>query len=268
MTFKCLKASLSCLLLLLALSLVSAQIPSPSILINPVEGPVGSSVSVRGTNFLMNSEVRVFWEDKHMGSGKTDSKGSFSVSIKVPEVPCGYYKIMAIDEVKNNAYTTFRVIPKSLKLSATQSIPGSSISISGSGFSANSEVEVRLVDPFSEMRNLAVKRVLANESGVINVHFEIPDVPPGEYKIYALDAKTGLKTDQYKFTVQIPKTTPPPATTTPEQNQQNQTDKEKPKTTPTTPNTPVTYTPRKTPGFEIAIAIVAIAAALSILRRR
>lgn len=261
----CLLCTFIILLISIALP-VSAQLPSPSILINPVSGPVGTSISVKGTNFLLNSEVRVFWENTLAGSGKTDSKGSFSVSIKVPEVPCGYYKITAVDEVKNNAYTTFRVTPKITKISSSQGAPGSFVNITGNGFSANSQVEVRFVDLFNETQNLAVKKVEADEKGLIQVELQIPNVSPGEYKIYALDAKTGLKTDYSKFTVVLPKTTPTPTTTpTVDKNQTNQTST----TPPTTPKkTPTAYTPRATPGFEALIAIGGVATALLILRSK
>ncbi|MCS7130080.1 MAG: PGF-CTERM sorting domain-containing protein [Archaeoglobaceae archaeon] len=253
--------------LILAIT-VNAQIVSPTIRIDPVEGPVGTSVSVRGSNFLLNSEVRVIWEDQVLGTGKADSGGNFWISVRVPEVPGGYYKIIAIDEVKNNAYSTFRVTPKITKFSISRGAPGSMVSISGNGFSANFQVEVRLVDPFSETQNLGVKRIQANENGVIQVEFEIPNVPPGDYRIYALDSKTGLKTEFFKFTVEPPKTTPVQTTPTPVQNQTTQTDKTT-ETTPvkTTPKTPVTYTPRKTPGFEVLVALGGIATALLISRR-
>ncbi|MDI9611298.1 MAG: hypothetical protein QFX36_08220 [Archaeoglobales archaeon] len=253
-------------LMLLALAIPSnAQIPSPSIRIDPVEGPVGTSVSVRGTNFLLGSEVRIFWEDKVMSSAKTDSRGSFSASIKVPEVPCGYYKITAMDEVKNNAYSTFRVTPKLTKLSTSKGVPGSVVNITGNGFSANSQVEVRLIDLFNETQNLAIKSIQANEKGVIQVEFEIPNVPAGEYKIYALDSKTGLKTEYTKFTVELPKTTPPPTTSPPTKNQTEQTNKT-PVTTPQK-TTPPPYTPKRTPGFDVMIALGGIATALLISRR-
>lgn len=254
-------------LMLLALAIPSnAQIPSPSIRIDPVEGPVGTSVSVRGAYFLLNSEVKVFFEDKVRGSGKTDSKGNFSISITVPEVPCGYYKIMAMDEVRNNAYTTFRVTPKLTKLSTSVGVPGSTVNITGNGFSANWQVEVRFIDLFNETQNLVVKRTQANENGVIQVELEIPNVPPGEYKIYAVDSKTGLKTEYSKFTVELPKTTPTPTTTPLEKTQTNQTVKTP---TPTTPQktTPPPSTPKRTPGFEALIAFGSIATAVLISRR-
>lgn len=258
-----------CLLLIFSLTITAvAQLPSPSILISPVEGAVGTSISVRGSNFLLNSEIRVYWEDKLVASGKADSKGSFSVSVKVPEVPCGYYSITAIDEVRNNAYTSFRVIPKITKLSPSKGAPDSLVNVTGNGFSANSQVEVRFIDPFNETWIIAVSKVEANEKGVIQAQLKIPRVNAGEYKIYALDARTGLKTEELKFTVEEPKPTTPKPTTTPVQSETGNTNKTNQTTKPTTQQkTPVTYTPKSTPGFELLIAIGGVATTLFVLRK-
>jgi len=252
----------------IAIYSVSAVIPSPHIEIKPTNGTVGSSVSIKGEGFSINSEVRIYWEDKLRTTAKTSSEGEFSASVKVPEVPCGYYKITAIDEVKYNAYATFRVTPQITKISTTKGSPGTVISITGNGFSANSDVEIRFIDPFNETWILSQKRVQSNETGVIQISFEIPQVLEGDYRIFAIDSKCGLKTDYSKFTVVAPKSTPTPTTTLPEgqNNKTNQT--VKPTTTPkTTPKTPVTYSPKTTPGFELAIALAGIAVALIVSRK-
>ncbi|MCS7144532.1 MAG: IPT/TIG domain-containing protein [Archaeoglobaceae archaeon] len=253
----------------------SAVIPSPSIEIKPTNGSVGSSVSVKGTGFSMDAEVRIYWEDKLLASTETSSNGEFSASIKVPQAPCGYYKIKAVDEVQYNAYATFRVTPKITKISTTKGAPGTVVNISGNGFSASSEVDLRFVDPFNETWILSEKRVYANESGVIQAGFEIPQVSAGEYRIFAIDSKTGLKTEYSKFTVVEPKATPTPKTTQPQDqtnktNQTNQTNQTtKPTTTPkATPKTPVTYSPRSTPGFELLLALAGISTALLVSRKR
>ena len=249
---------------------ISAVIPSPSIQINPVSGSVGTSVGVRGTGFSINSEVRIYWEDKLVSTSKTDSDGRFSASVGVPEVPCGYYRITAVDEVKYNAYSTFRVTPKITKISTTQGSPGTVVSISGNGFSANSDVDIRFVDPFNWTWIISQKRVRSNDAGVIQANFEIPQTSEGEYRIYALDSKTGLETEYFKFTVTVPKTTPAP-TKTVSNEQSNKTNQSAGSATTTpkvTPKTPVTFSPKSTPGFEFLLAVGGIAAAFLISRRR
>ncbi len=248
---------------------ISAVISSPSIEINPVNGSVGSSVSIKGKGFSIESEVRIYWENKLMATSKTDSKGSFSASLTVPQVPCGYYKISAVDEVKYNAYSTFRVTPKITKISKTSGPPGTVVSISGNGFSANSDVDIMFVDPFNETWILSQKRVRSNDTGVIQTNFEIPQTSGGEYRIFALDSKTGLKTEYSKFTVTVPKTTPVPTTTTPNEqnNKTNQTTKPTTTTPKVTPKTPVTPSPKSTPGFEFLLAVGGIAAASLVSRR-
>ncbi|MCX8172355.1 MAG: hypothetical protein N3D09_01920 [Archaeoglobaceae archaeon] len=259
-------------LILFSICSATAVIPSPSIEIHPVNGTVGSSISIKGRGFSIDSEIRIYFENEVIMTSKTDSRGSFSISIKVPQLPGGYYKIMVIDEMKYNAYAIFKIVP-SITVSPAKGTPGTNVKISGYGFLANSGVEIRFIDPFNETEILSRERVLSNDSGVIQVSFEIPQVSAGEYRIFAVDSKAGLRTDYHKFTVDAPKITPTPKTTplqndkneTSQKNQTNQTTK--PITTPRTPpRTPVT-TPTSTPGFELMIALSAIAIALLISKR-
>lgn len=238
---------------------------SPVISIKPASGSVGTSISVSGDGFAFNSEVKVYWEEKIVATSKTNEKGSFSASFIAPQAPCGYYKIIAIDEKKYNAYTSFRIIPKITKLSLTKASPGSVVEITGNGFTKESEVVVYFIDPFNESNVITEKKVLANSSGVIQLHFEVPKVSPGDYRLYAVDSRTGLKTEFTKFIVEELKTTP---TSSKQEGQDEGKDKKTtPPTSPVRTTTPAPYTPKSTPGFEVISAILGIAMLLLFGRR-
>ncbi|MEM1578095.1 MAG: hypothetical protein QXN34_02025 [Archaeoglobaceae archaeon] len=261
----------SLLLALITLTLIPVNAQpqpflSPKISIDPVSGSVGTSIRVSGAGFAFNSEVKVYWEEKIVATAKTNEEGSFSTSFTAPEAPCGYYKITAIDEKKYNAYTSFRIMPKITKLSVTKAPPGSSVNISGNGFTKESEVVVYFIDPFNESIVIAQEKVLANSNGVIQLQFGVPDVLPGDYRIYAIDSRTGLKTEFQKFRVEELKTTPTP-TSSKEESKEETKDKKPTPTSPVKTITPAPYAPKSTPGFEVISAILGIAMLLLLGRR-
>lgn len=268
-------------ILFLAILLLSAQTSGASawVKINPWEGNVGNSFKVTGGGFIPNSNIGIFFEDKVVALSKTDLKGSFSLNVEVPEISCGLHKVMAVDEVKNNAYMIFNVTPKITKFSSKEGRAGSTVTITGKGFSADSEVEVILAN-FFDVSGVTFKEVLANkiaktnEKGTFEVKFEIPDVSPGYYLIYAYDPNCGVETEYTKFEVLEPKPTPT-ATPTPKitivQNEMAKSDEIREYVPQTTPKTPTiiktTVAKKQTPGFELVIAIGGIAIALLVSRK-
>ncbi len=271
-------------MLFLAVMLLITQTCSASawVKINPLEGSVGASLRVTGGGFTPNSNLGIFFGEKIVTIAKTDLNGGFSARFDVPEISCGLQKVMVVDEVKNNAYTSFNVTPKITKLSSKEGRPGSTITITGKGFSADSNVEIVLSNLF-DVSGMTFKEVLAkkivktNEKGTFETNFEIPDVPPGYYLIYAKDPVCGLETEYTKFEILEPKITPTPAftpTSTPTPKETVIREEEvKPsenlgvaQQTPT--KTPMLKVQKSTPGFEIVIAIGGITIAFLISRRQ
>lgn len=268
-------------ILFLSILLLSVQTSGASawVKINPWEGNVGTSFRITGGGFTPDSNIGIFFGDKVIAIAKTDLKGSFSLNVEVPEISCGFHKVMAVDEVKNNAYMIFNVTPKITKFSSKEGRAGSTVTITGKGFSADSEVELILAN-FFDVSGLTFKEVLAskiaktNEKGTFEVKFEIPDVAPGYYLIYAYDPKCGVETEYTKFEVLEPKLTPT-ATPTPKitvvQNEMASSGEVAefvPTTASKTPTIIKTPTLKKqTPGFELVIAFGGIAIALLVSRK-
>ncbi|MEM0215674.1 MAG: hypothetical protein QW384_06800, partial [Archaeoglobaceae archaeon] len=106
------------------------------------------------------------------------------------------------------------------------------------------------------------------------IKFEIPEVHPGYYLIYAYDPDCGIETGYTNFEVLEPKSTPTPTPTpktpktTPVQNELAQPSEAGETAPQTTPKTPTTKTTKSTPGFEALIAIGGIATAILVSIRR
>lgn len=269
---------------LLLILFLSVQVSGASgwIKLNPTEGSVGTSCRVTGGGFTPDANLGIFFGDKIVAIAKTNLRGDFSVNLEIPEAPCGHHKIMAVDEVKRNAYAVFNVTPKITKLSTKSAQAGSSITITGKGFSANSEVELRLANLF-DVTEITLEEILAkkivktNEKGTFEDKFEIPVVSSGYYLIYAYDPKCGVETDYSKIEILEPKKTPVPTTTpivTPVHKEISNSEEKStitPQTTPppqTPPKTPISKPSRSIPGFEVLICLGGMAIALLVLRGR
>lgn len=93
---------------------VSIEI-DPSLEIQPTEGL--SQTTLQGSGFAPNSEISVTWNGTKMLTipyiVQTDSYGNFSAMISVlNQTQTGPYQITAIDEMENQATSTFNVIPE------------------------------------------------------------------------------------------------------------------------------------------------------------
>lgn len=250
------------LVLLLTVSVSQAVTSSPTISIKPFEGTVGSSISISGNYFQPESKILIYFKDEVLGEAKSDKNGRFSASIRVPEVPGGDYRVMAMDEIKLNAYTMFKVLPKITKLSTNKANIYENVGLTGNGFSSNGEVKIYLMNATDAFKDhVLVAKVFANEKGVVDAQFTIPEIEEGKYKIYAVDVKRNEKTATLDFTVTSPAIPTQSGTATTPSG-----------TSPTPGKTPAkaqpTPTPSKpAPGFEAIFAIAGLLAIGYLLRR-
>ena len=89
---------------------------SPTISLEPEKGTVGTTVKVVGDGFGSEKPVTVYFNvngDLKIVNNtvSTDTNGHFEAIFKVPEVPPGTYKVVAVDEGGNRAEKSFTVIP-------------------------------------------------------------------------------------------------------------------------------------------------------------
>ncbi|MEM0202700.1 MAG: PGF-CTERM sorting domain-containing protein [Archaeoglobaceae archaeon] len=252
------------LLLTFAISISQAQFSSPVISINPIEGTVGSSISISGNYFQPESKILIYFDNEVRGEAKSDKSGRFSASISVPVVPGGDYRITAMDEIRLNAYTTFKVLPKITKLSTNKAQIHETITLNGNGFSSDGEVRIYLMSATDAFKDhVLVAKVFANKSGVVDAQFTIPEVEEGKYKIYAVDVKRNERTTALDFTISSP-LTPTPVGTTSQPSGSTPTTK----TTPAKTSTPIPTPTKSSPGFEAIFAVAGFLAVAYLLKRK
>ena len=122
-------------------------IVKPSITLNPTNGPIGSLVTVTGTGFAASQTVAVTFAGGAVTTipvnVKTDGLGFFAANFTVPTgQTAGAKNVVATDANLNSATTAFSVTP-SISLNPTSGNVGSTVTVSGSEFAANSVLALK-----------------------------------------------------------------------------------------------------------------------------
>lgn len=144
-------------------------------------------------------------------STATNSVGSFIKSFKVPstEAVDHYYKVLAVDAAGNYAYATLKVVAQKITLSPEKGFKGSTVTVTGRGFTAGETVDIRWY--FAETATgtyiTLVEGVEVGSDGTFSTSFKVPSVedptPPGtEYAVQAYSSDD--KHAEATFTVIAP----------------------------------------------------------------
>ncbi len=67
----------------------------PGLVLSPSQGHVGTNLTITGGGFAANEDVDVRYDGSQVGSARTNSKGSFSVTLEIPESPHGARQVTA-----------------------------------------------------------------------------------------------------------------------------------------------------------------------------
>ncbi|MEM2815812.1 MAG: hypothetical protein QW056_06015 [Candidatus Bathyarchaeia archaeon] len=141
---------------MLTLSMILAAVPMAKAIISaslsPIQGPVGTKVTVSGTADQQWSTVRVYW-DAPLAANLlnetivTSPTKSYSLKITVPEAVAGAHQVVVREfqdsTVLGTTSATFTVQP-SISLSQSNALPGDSVTVTGKGFAGNRKVNIYL----------------------------------------------------------------------------------------------------------------------------
>jgi len=161
---------------------------SPSVQIDPEEGPVGTEVTLNGYGFAASQDIQVSFLDT-VNTDTANTVGSWEVSHTIPATPGGKYTFEV--EFKDGAVwydlagKPFTVTPE---ITAPSSgTVGNAIEISGTGFASEEEdVEVtfdgKVVEPNTP--------IVVDEDGSWEAIIVIPPLPRGTHTIDASGKST------------------------------------------------------------------------------
>jgi hypothetical protein len=185
------------------------------ITLSPEEGYVGTTVTVTGRGFTAGKTVDILWYMSPTTSGSyitvvdnypVAADGTFTATFNVPAVPDptapgNDYSVKAIDSVGKSDSTTFKVVaPAKITLSPTSGKAGDTVTITGSWFTANTEVTFTFNGaPLTTIPS----PVYTDGTGAFTADFKVPDVAAGTYTVEATDAKGVSATATFKVTVPV-----------------------------------------------------------------
>ena len=172
----------------------------PEAFLSPPEAPPGDLVTISGTGFGGKKDVDIaFCNVDFESAAETDSDGSFSVDLEVPEVSKGIYFVDVEDESGNKSVTINFTVEENLALSispiTSASAPGyvgMDITISGTAFKASSQITITYASTPQ-----TVATTTSNIYGNFTASFPIPESTAGSHTITASDGTNSLQVPFY-----------------------------------------------------------------------
>ena len=153
--------------------------------ISPTSGKVNDTIRVTGEGFTSGAAVEISFDGERVGRDRANGDGSISDTFEVPALPAGTYDV----EIGNLSALDFR-ITSSFSVTPATGPTGTTITISGSGFEANTTGELKI-------GNTVIQEVSTDSDGVLDETVNIPQVPGGSQKI----TTTKFGTASANFTV-------------------------------------------------------------------
>jgi len=163
----------------------------PGLTIDPEEGPVGTTVTVRGHGFAEDEEdIELLYYPDGITEVvaddiEADDYGYWQCSFQVPSSTRGDHYIDAQgadSELRDVEDATFEVVPE-ISLEASSGTVGESIAITGTGFDGeDSYIKVLFAGEEAETEPEIIR---ADENGYWEADFEVPDMAAGTYGVTA-----------------------------------------------------------------------------------
>jgi hypothetical protein len=165
----------------------------PGLTVDPEEGAVGTTVTVKGRGFAEDEEdieLRYYLNGDYEtieDDITADDEGSWQKSFKIPSSSSGSHKIDARGD--DSSFTevedaTFEVAP-GISIDKSSGSAGETVTVKGSGFGEDERSIEILFDG-----TVIARDIRANENGVWEKTFSLPEMPKGRYTVTAEGAKT------------------------------------------------------------------------------
>ena len=167
----------------------------------PVRGAVGTSVDVSGSNFKPSTVITVKFDGTTVATPTSLSTGSFSTQVTIPTSVAGSHTFSATDGV-NTLSQNFNVL-SSVSISPSKGQSGNTITISGNGYAASSQVSVTFGGSATTTTPSTITTDSLGDFGPAS--FQVPNMAPNTYTVTATDS-TG-NTSSANFNMSPPKIT-------------------------------------------------------------
>ena len=160
-----------------------------SITLSPIAGPVGTSVAVSGLGFVANSTITLSFDGLNQTTSPTSivssSTGGFTATFTIPESTAGIHTVLATDGT--NSLAVIFSVTSSISLYPQTGVIGSTVSVSGSGFAANSLITIKF-DGTNQNTSPAV--ITTGSNGSFSATFVFPTSAIGSHTVASVDASS------------------------------------------------------------------------------
>jgi hypothetical protein len=169
----------------------------PKVTINPTSGQVGSTVVVTGSGYGSGEQVEIYWDSTYGRSPLTsvtaNASGAFSTSITVPDDALGRHLIVGKGVASGlKPSRSFTILPRtSVALNPYSGVAGSTVTVTGQGFSPNEQVNVFWDSTGTSGTKLST--VTADSTGAFSTNVTVPAGSEGGHYIVGLGATSGAK---------------------------------------------------------------------------
>jgi len=157
----------------------------PSITVTPTSVAIGDQIAIKGDGFAATSNITIYWDGVSVGAvyAITNASGSFTLNFTIPASSRGQHTVKATDASANLAFTILAVIQK-ITLNPTTGSTGDTVTITGTGFSADKTISV-LYDGTSIATTPT--SVLTDSGGSFNASFVMPAGRTGTHRVNVSD---------------------------------------------------------------------------------
>jgi hypothetical protein len=160
-------------------------VTTPSIALSPNNGPVTTSVTVSGSNFVPSSALTVTYDGVTVGASTSTASGALptGVTFPVPSSTFGSHTVTVTDSSGNNAGALFSVTA-SISLSPVNGVVGTSVTVTGRGFAGSSTITLS----FNSVGvTTSPTPVQADTFGTFSCSFTVPSSTTGAKTVQASD---------------------------------------------------------------------------------
>jgi len=193
---------LSRLLIVLVVCLITMALPTvpaqaqcgePFIELSPGSGAPGTEVTVYGYDFDDDKYVDIRYDGDLVATGRTNSRGDFTITFTVPEVYKGAYQVRAKvgSDVGYDTANAYFTVKPGLTVNPEKGPVDTTVTVEGQGFAQN-EGGIELRYYLNGTYETVERNIIANAKGSWERSFQIPPSTRGEHKLDAEGAVSRL----------------------------------------------------------------------------
>ncbi|MBI2858986.1 MAG: IPT/TIG domain-containing protein [Chloroflexi bacterium] len=161
----------------------------PELTIIPSSGTTGSIVTITGTGFKRGLLVTVTMDSFVMASGvEVGANDTFSVTREVPRLPYGEKTVTATVEGRVWASRRFDILAQ-IRVAPSSGLPGSTITITGTGFPPRSSVTITM-----DGREVVPGNISTDAAGTFSATGALPPLPPGQKTVVTTAGRVSTST--------------------------------------------------------------------------